>query len=133
VLTVPKAGDDAAVLQEAEARCRRLRGRLHRLDKRLEEYMNEAARGRLSAQRMRSLSVAVAAEALSVEESLAEAERFVRQQASAADRQQQRERALARLRDEWHHLTPLEQQGLFGELLDRVVLWDDSIRIFLRL
>jgi site-specific DNA recombinase len=132
VLTVPKAGDDAAVLQEAEARCRRLRGRLHRLDKRLEEYMNEAARGRLSAQRMRSLGVAVAAEGLSLEESLAEAERFVRQQMSAAERQQQKERALARLRDEWGHLSPLEQQALLGALLERVVVWDDSIRILLR-
>ncbi len=133
VMAVPKAGDDAGVLQEAEARCRRLRGRLRRLDKRLEEYMNEAARGRLSAQRMRSLSVAVGAEGLSVEESLAEAERFVRQQASAAERQQQKERALARLRDEWDHLAPLEQQALLGELLERVVVWDDSIRILLRL
>ncbi len=133
VVTAPKAGDDAAVLQEAEARCRRLRGRLRRLDKRLEEYMNEAARGRLSAERMRSLGMDVAAEGLSLEGSLAEAERFVKQQASAAERQQQKERALARLRDEWDHLAPLEQQSLLGKLLDRVVVWDDSIRVLLRL
>jgi len=132
VLAVPKAGDEAAVLQEAEARCRRLRGRLRRLDKRLEEHMNEAARGRLTAERLRSLSVDVAAEELSLEESLAEAERFVRQQASASERQQQKERALDRLRDEWDRLTPLERQGLLGELLERVVVWDDSIRILLR-
>ena len=133
VVAAPKAGDDAAVLQEAEARCRRLRGRLRRLDKRLEEYMNEAVRGRLSAERMRSLGMDVAAEGLSLEESLAEAERFVKQQASAAERQQQKERALARLRDEWDHLAPLEQQSLLGKLLDRVVVWDDSIRVLLRL
>jgi len=133
VLAVPKAGDDAAVLQEAEARCRRLRGRLRRLDKRLEEYMNDAVRGRLSAQRMRSLSVAVAAEGLSLEESLAEAERFVKQQVSAAERQQQKERALARLRDGWDHLAPLEQQALLGQLLERVVVWDDRIRLVLSL
>jgi site-specific DNA recombinase len=133
VVAVPKAGNDAAVLQEAEARCRRLRGRLRRLDKRLEEYMNETTRGRLSAERMRALGVAVAAEGLSLEESLAEAERFVRQQTSAAERQKQKGRALARLRDEWDHLTPLEQQALLGELLDRVVVWDDRIRILLRL
>ena len=133
VVAVPKAGDDAALLKEAEARCRRLRGRLRRLDKRLEEYMNEAARGRLSGERMRSLSVDVAAEGLSLEESLAEAERFVKQQASAAERQQQKERALARLRDEWDQLAPLEQQSLLGELLERVVVWDDSIRVVLRL
>jgi site-specific DNA recombinase len=131
VPAVPKAGDDAAVLQEVEARCRRLRGRLQRLDKRLEEYMNEAARGRLSDQRMRSLSVAAAAEALSLEESLAEAEGLVKQRASAAERQQQKERALARLRDEWDQLAPLERQALLGDLLERVVVSDDSIRILL--
>jgi site-specific DNA recombinase len=133
VVAAPKAGDDAAVLQEAEARSRRLRGRLRRLDRRLEEYMNDAARGRLSAERMRSLSVAVAAEGLSLEESLAEAERLVRQQVSAAERKHQREQALARLTDEWDHLTPPEQQALLGELLERVVVWDDSIRIMVRL
>jgi site-specific DNA recombinase len=133
VVAAPKAGDDAALLKEAEARCRRLRGRLRRLDKRLEEYMNEAARGRLSDEQMRSLSVDVAAEGLSLEESLAEAERFVKQQASAAERQQQKKRALARLRDEWDHLTPPEQQSLLGELLERVVVWDDRIRVLLRL
>ncbi|UCH87511.1 MAG: recombinase family protein [Dehalococcoidia bacterium] len=133
VVAVPKAGDDAALLKEAEARCRRLRGRLRRLDKRLEEYMNEAARGRISGERMRSLSVDVAAEGLSLEESLAEAERFIKQQASAAERQQQKERALARLRDEWDQLAPLGQQSLLGELLERVVVWDDSIRVLLRL
>jgi len=133
VVAAPKAGDDAAVLEEAEARCRRLRGRLRRLDRRLEKYMNEAARGRLSAERMRSLSVAVAAEGLSLEESLAEAERLVKQQVSAAERKHQKEQALARLTDEWDRLTPLEQQALLGELLERVVVWDDSIRILVRL
>jgi site-specific DNA recombinase len=132
VVAVPKAGD-AVLLKEAEARCRRLRGRLRRLDKRLEEYMNEAARGRLSGERMRSLSVDVAAEGLSLEESLTEAERFVKQQASAAERQQQKDRALARLKDEWDHLAPLERQALLGELLERVVVWDDRIRVLLRL
>ncbi|MGQ9572513.1 MAG: recombinase family protein [Dehalococcoidia bacterium] len=133
VPAISKAGDDAAVLQEAEARCQRLRGRLRRLDKRLEEYMSEAARGRLSAERMRALSMAVAAEELSLEESLAEAERFVRQQASAAERQQQKERAVARVREEWNRLSPQEKQALFGELLERVVVWDDRIQILVRL
>ncbi|KPK47595.1 MAG: hypothetical protein AMJ77_02540 [Dehalococcoidia bacterium SM23_28_2] len=133
VVTVPKAGDDAAVLKEAEDRCRRLRGRLRRLDKRLEEHMDAAARGRLSDQRMRSLGVAVAAEGLSLEDSLAEAERFVKQQVTAAERQQQKEQALARLRHDWDHLAPPEQQALLGELLERVVVWDDNIRIMLRL
>jgi hypothetical protein len=36
------------------------------------------------------------------------------------------------LRDEWDRLAPLEQQALLGELVEQVVVWDDSIRILLR-
>ncbi|MDP2947989.1 MAG: recombinase family protein [Chloroflexota bacterium] len=129
---IPKAGDDAAVLKEAEAQCRRLRARLHRLDKHLEDHLNAAARGRLSPERLQSLSVAIGAEELSLDESLAEAERFARRQATAAERQRQKERSLARLRDEWIHLSPPQRQALFREVLERVVVRDDGIRALLR-
>ncbi len=131
VPTMLRAGDEAAVLKEAEARCRRLRGRLRRLDKRLEEYMSEAARGRLSPERLHALNVDIAAEELSLEENLVEAQRVAQVQASEADRRRQKERALARLRDEWSRLQPEEQQALFRELLERVVLRDDGIQVLL--
>ena len=131
VPTMLRAGDEAAVLKEAEARCRRLRGRLRRLDKRLEEYMSAAARGRLSPERLHALNVDIAAEELSLEENLVEAQRVAQLQASEADRRRQKERALARLRDEWGRLQPEEQQALFRELLERVVLRDDGIQVLL--
>ncbi len=127
-----RAGDEAAVLKEAEARCRRLRGRLRRLDKRLEEYMDAAARGRLSAERLHALNVDIAAEELSIEENLVEAQRLAQLQASEAERRRQKEQALARLRDEWERLPPEEQQALFRELLERVIVRDDGIQVLLR-
>lgn len=129
---MPRAGDEAAVLAEAQAHSRRLRARLRRLDRRLEQYLDAAARGRLSRERFDSLSLALGAEQLSLEESVAEAERFAHQQASAAERVKRQERALARLRNEWERLPPAQRQALLRELLERVVVRDDGIRTLLR-
>ncbi len=129
---LPRAGDEAAVLAEAQARSRRLRARLRRLDRRLEQYLDAAVRGRLSRERFDSLSLALGTEQLGVEESLAEAERFAHQQASAAERTRHWERALARLRNEWDRLPPPQRQALLRELLERVVVRDDGIRALLR-
>ena len=67
-----------------------------------------------------------------MEESLAEAERFAHQQASAAERVRRRERALTRLRNEWDRLPALQRQALLRELVERVVVRDDGIRAVLR-
>jgi len=129
---LPRAGDEAAVLAEAQVSSRRLRARLRRLDRRLEQYLDAVTRGRLSRERFDSLSLALGAEQLGVEESLAEAERFAHQQASAAERARWQERALTRLRNEWDRLPPPQRQALLRELLERVVVRDDSIRALLR-
>jgi site-specific DNA recombinase len=129
---LPRAGDEAAVLAEAQANSRRLRARLRRLDRRLEQHLDAVTRGRLSRERFDSLSLALGAEQLALEESLAEAERFAHQQASAAERARRQERALARLRSEWDRMPPAQRQALLRELLERVVVRDDSIRALLR-
>jgi len=129
---LPRAGVEAAVLAEAQASSRRLRARLRRLDRRLEQYLDAATRGRLGRERFDSISLALGAEQLAVEESLAEAERFAHQQASAAERVRRRERALTRLRNEWDRLPALQRQALLRELVERVVVRDDGIRAVLR-
>jgi site-specific DNA recombinase len=129
---LPRAGAEAAVLAEAQATSRRLRARLRRLDRRLEQYLDAATRGRLGRERFDSISLALGAEQLALEESLAEAERFAHQQASAAERARRRERALTRLRNEWDRLPPPQRQALLRELVERVVVRDDGIRALLR-
>lgn len=129
---VPRAGAEAAMLAEAQASSRRLRARLRRLDRRLEQYLDAATRGRLGRERFDSISLALGAEQLALEESLAEAERFAHQQASAAERGRRRERALTRLRNEWDRLPALQRQALLRELVERVVVRDDGIRAVLR-
>jgi site-specific DNA recombinase len=132
VPALPRAGDGAAVVAEAQASSRRLRARLRRLDRRLEQHLDAVTRGRLSRERFDSLSLALGAEQLALEEILAEAERFAHQQASADERVRRQERALTRLRNEWDRLPPPQRQALLRELLERVVVRDDGIRALLR-
>jgi site-specific DNA recombinase len=129
---LPRAGDEAAVLAEAQASSRRLRARLRRLDRRLEQHLDAVTRGRLTRERFDSLSLALGTEQLALEDSLAEAERYAHQQATAAERDKRQEKALARLRSEWDRLPPPQRQALLRELLERVVVRDDGIRALLR-
>lgn len=129
---LPVTGDEAAVLAEAEARCRRLRDKLRRLNRRLEQHMEAALHGRISEERLRSLSLALAAEQLQAEEALEETQRSLQQQTSKAERRRQRQKALARLRDEWDRLDFAQRRELLRELIDRVIVRDDGIETLLR-
>ncbi len=130
---VPEAGDGAAVLAETEAHIRRLREKARRLDRRLEQCLDAAAAGRITEDRLRTLSLALAAQHLELEESLAESQRLAQQQATEAERRRRRERLLAGLRDDWQRLTFPQRQELLREILDRVIVRDDGIEALLRL
>jgi hypothetical protein len=129
---LPTTGDEAAVLAEAEAQCRRLRDKLRRLNRRLEQNMEAAINGRITEERLRSLSLALAAEQLQVEEALGETQRSLLQQTSRAERRRQRQKALGRLRDEWDRLDFPQRRELLRDLIDRVVVRDDGIETLLR-
>ncbi|MFQ6019579.1 MAG: recombinase family protein [Dehalococcoidia bacterium] len=129
---LPVAGDQEAVLVEVEAQCRRLRDRSRRLNRRLEQYMEAAASGRIDAERLRSLSLALAEEQLAVDEVLAEAMRAAQQQATEAERRRLRQRSLARLHNEWSRLDFSQKRELLRELIDRVIVRDDGIETVLR-
>jgi hypothetical protein len=131
-LALPEAGDEAAVLAEWQRQGQRLRRRLAQVDKRLEGYLDSAARGRLSRERLRNLSMAAAADRLALEEALEETERRARQQATAAERRRQREWARQRLCDEWDSLLFAERQELVRQVVERVVVTDDEVHTFLR-
>lgn len=127
-----QAGDEAAVIAERQQECQQLRSRIRQLDRKLEGYMEAAAKGRISADRMRKLGLASAADRLALEEALEEAEQRAAQQASAAERRRERERSLARLLDEWDALSFGDRQALLREVVDRVTVHDDGLRVLLR-
>lgn len=132
VQAVPQAGDVEAVLNEAQERQRRLQSRLRRLDRRLQGYVEAAVLGRVSYERLRTLGATITAQRLALMEGLAEAQRYVQQQATAAQRQRQRAEALTQLDAQWDYLTPAQRQALLQELVDRVVVRNDGVQVLLR-
>ena len=130
--TFRQAGDQEAVLAEARDECRDLRRRLALLDKRLERHMDAAARGRLSREKLQSLGIALAMERLDTEARLSATERRIEEQTSVAARRRAQEEALLRLCDRWDSLDFPSRRSLLRDVIDRVVVADDGIKVQLR-
>lgn len=111
---------------------RRLRDKARRLDKRLEQYMDDAATGNINPEKLRSLGVAVAAEQLQVEDHLAESTRAAQQRLSEGERSSRREVLLDHLRDDWDQMDFPEQQELLRDLVSRIIVKDEAIETVLR-
>jgi len=111
---------------------RRLRDKARRLDKRLEQYMDDAAMGNINREKLRSLGVALATEQLQVEDHLAQSTRAARHQATESERRGGREILHDRLREEWDGLDFPDRQELLRELVSRIIVKDDGIETALR-
>lgn len=129
---VPRVGDQAAVMAEHEQQCARLRARLRAIDKRLARYVEAAARGRLTAEKMRALSSSAAADGLGVEDALEAAEARSYEQASSVERKRRREHDLATLLERKEKLKFVDRQAGLREAVDRVIVADDHIEIMMR-
>ena len=129
---LPEAGNEAAVLTEWNEEAGSLRSRLRQLDRRLEEHLSAAAKGRIAKEQLHKLSIGTASDRLKLEEVLEEVERKVQEQTDASGRRRERERALARLLDGWTTLPFPDKQALVRELVDRVVVRDDGVQVLVR-
>ena len=129
---LPQAGNDAAVLAQWQEEAGRLSGRLRQLDRRLEEHLAAAAKGRITKEQLHKLSVATASNRLKLEETLEKIEQKIQEQGDASERRRDRERSLARLLDGWETLSIDEKQGPLRELVDRVVVRDEGLQVLLR-
>ena len=126
------AGDQDAVLAESKEECAELQRRLAILDKRLERHLDAASRGRLSREKLQTLGLTLAAERLDVEARLRAAERRLEEQASVAARRRSQEQALVRLSDRWDALDFNSRRSMLRDVVDRVVVSDDGIKVQLR-
>ena len=127
----PQAGNEAAVREELQQRAERIRARLRQLDRRLDEQLAAAGRGRISKEQLHKLSIATASQRLTVEEEAEEIARRLQDQAGATERHRSRERMLAALLDGWTTLSISDKQPLLRELVDRVVVLDEEIEVLL--
>ena len=126
------AGDDAAVLAEWQAEAKRLRERLHQIDRRVGRSLEAASSSKLSVEKMRAQGLLLAQERLKAEDDLRAAQRRAENYATAAERRRARAEALDRLTSRWELLSLVERQSLLHELVDRIVVADDGVKLVLR-
>lgn len=128
----PQAGDDRAVLSEQERERERLKARVRTIDKRIERYLEDAAKGRVAKDKMRLLSVSAARDRLGVEDALEAVDRRIAEQLDSTGRRRARESQVAKLVENWGAVSLLDQQTALREAVSRVVVQDDSLKLILR-
>jgi len=129
---LPQAGNGDAVAGEWEEKSNRLRARMRQLDRRLNEQLTAAGKGRISREQLRKLNVATASNQLKLEEELEEIQRRLKEHVDASERSRGRQRTLAALLDGWATLPIAEKQSHLRDLVDRVVVRDDGLQMLLR-
>jgi site-specific DNA recombinase len=123
------ARNGAQAAGEVDAEITRLKDKARRLDRRLEEYLDSAMSGRLNRDKLRTLGLNIAGEWLDLEQRLVESHRLTEMRASEAERRKQREQVIRRLRENWSSLTFSERRELLRQVLERIVVKDDSIEM----
>jgi DNA invertase Pin-like site-specific DNA recombinase len=111
-----------------DAEIARMTRRLHAADKRIGKYVESAARGALTKDKMRKLSMKAAADQLALEDAIESAER--RKSASGTDAASRA--APRRLADEWESLPFAERQSSLRAAVARITVTDDAVAIELR-
>src|SRR5688572_4733562 len=126
------AGNDNAVIEQWHAESRRLRDRLHQIDRRLNKELETAAADGTGSDRLRNHGHALAEERLKVEEELRDAEWRAEHYSSAAERRRTRNAALDLLVSEWAELPMTDKQQLLRELIDQVRVGENGVELVLR-
>jgi DNA invertase Pin-like site-specific DNA recombinase len=128
----PVAGNEAAVAAELQTELERLHGRLRQLDRKLEDHLSAATKGRINREQLQQRSIATTGERLRIEEAVEDIERRVHEQADSGQRRRAREKSLTKLIDGWTSMAFHDVQLLLRELVDRIVVRDDGVQLVLR-
>jgi hypothetical protein len=126
------AGNDDAVIEQWQAEARRLKERLHQIDRRLNRELEAAANEGAQTDRLRTNGQVFAEERLKAEEELRDAEWRAEHYASAAERRRTRNAALDLLVGEWETLNLDDKQQLLRELIDQVRVGENGVELLLR-
>jgi hypothetical protein len=110
----------------------RLAARLKALDRRIEKYVERAAKGTLTKDKMRQQSVAAAAERLALEDAIVEAERVVATGKTDAGNAARQHAAIESLASSWDELAFRDRQQALRNVVARITVTDDAVEIELR-
>jgi site-specific DNA recombinase len=121
--------DPEEVVAEIEGQIRRLKEKAKRLDKRLEQHLDEAASGTIDHEKLRSLCVILGAEQLRIEQKLVDAARRSEREASEKETRRERQKKLKALRDRWDDFPFEEKQDLLRDVLEKIMVRDDGLEL----
>ncbi|MFQ5473513.1 MAG: recombinase family protein [Dehalococcoidia bacterium] len=121
--------DPEEIAAQIQDQIRRLKDKVKRLDKRLEQHLDEAASGTIDQEKLRSLCVSLGAEQLRIEQKLAEAARRSEQEASEKETRRERQKKLKALRERWDELSFEEKQDLLRDVVEKIMVRDDGLEL----
>jgi hypothetical protein len=119
-------------LADQELVISRLREKVRRLDKRLEQYLDSAVGGEIDQEKLLAAATAVAAQQMALEAKLEDAGRQVKALATEAARRRHVEEILSTLALGWETMRFEDKQEMLREAVERIDLTDDEIRIIPR-
>jgi site-specific DNA recombinase len=117
---------------DTEAAIEKLTSKVRSIDRKLEGFVDAAARGRIAREQMHAYSLKAAAERLSVDDELEQLERDLERRHDTAQRRTAQQEGLQRLLTEWDALPFEARQTLMRGVVCRVDVNDDGLSVGLR-
>ncbi len=132
VSRVRRAGNVDTYLLDTMAEIDRVEARIRKNRRRLEEIVADAAHGHITVERMKSLGGGLATEQQGLEGELSAARSRAEAQQSEAERRKHQEDQRQLLQRDWDQLEFGALQATLREVVDRIEVDGDELRVFLR-
>jgi site-specific DNA recombinase len=132
VTRLRRAGNVDSYLLDLHTQVDRIEGRMKRNRRQVEELVADAAHGHITMERMKALGADLAREHQELEAELAAARERLRAQQTEAERRRHLDALRARVLAEWDQVPFEELQAALRELVDRVEVDGEELRVFLR-
>ena len=132
VTRLRRAGNVDGYLVDLIAQVDRVEGRIKRNRRQVEELVADAAHGHITVERMKSLGGDVAKEYQELETELASAKERLSAQQSEAERRKHLEALRDRIVRDWETLPFETLQTSLRDIVDRMEVDDDDLRVYLR-
>ncbi len=132
VTRLRRAGNVDSYLVDLMAQVERIESRMKRNRRQVEELVADAAHGHITLERMRSLGSELAVEHQQLEAELAAAKDRLQAQQDEAERRRHLETLRERLLREWEQIPFENLQAGLRDVIDRIEVDGEDVRVFLR-
>ena len=132
VTRLRRAGNVDSYLLDLHGQVDRIESRMKRNRRQVEELVADAAHGHITLERMKSLGAGLAREHQDLEAELSGARDRLHAQQSEAERRRHLEELRDRVLREWEQLSFEDLQAALREVVDRIEVEGEDLRVFLR-